>query len=144
MVRFRNVKKGNEGIVVNLTPLLDVIFNLLIFLLITAAVTVKGINLDLPEASTSSKMPSKSWEIIIDENEKIVFNEAVIDWTRLKRIFDAERGKPEGERVTSIILKANRKTSFGAFVRIMDTARQYGFYNLVIATDPGRENKVER
>jgi len=144
MVRFRNVKRGNEEIVVNLTPLLDVIFNLLIFLLITAAVTVKGINLDLPEASTSQKMPSKSWEIFIDESEKITFNEAVIDESRLKRIFDAERGKPESERVTSIILKANRRTSFGAFVRIMDTARKYGFYNLVIATDLARENKIER
>jgi biopolymer transport protein ExbD len=135
MVRFRNKKNGGGGIDINMTPLIDIIFNLLIFLLITAAITVKGINLDLPEASTSEKMPSKSWEIIIDENERIKFNDAVINEESLKRIMDAERGKPEAERISTIILKANRKTSFGSFVRIMDLSRKYGFYDLVIATD---------
>ena len=139
MVRFRNIKKGGNGIDINMTPLIDVIFNLLIFLLITAAVSVKGIKLDLPEASTSEKMPAKSWEIIIDENERIIFNEAVINEDSLKRIMDAERMKPEAERISTIIIKANRKTNFGAFVRIMDISRKYGFYDLVIATDPGRE-----
>lgn len=139
MVRFRNVKKGGTGIDINMTPLIDIIFNLLIFLLITAAITVKGIKLDLPEASTSEKMPAKSWEIIIDENETISFNDAAINEDSLKRIMDAERDKPEAERISTIIIKANRKTSFGAFVRIMDISRKYGFYDLVIATDPGRE-----
>lgn len=139
MVRFRNVKKGGNAIDINMTPLIDIIFNLLIFLLITAAITVKGIKLDLPEASTSEKMPAKSWEIIIDENEKISFNDAVINEDSLIRIMDAERDKPETERISTIIIKANRKTSFGAFVRIMDLSRKYGFYDLVIATDPRRE-----
>ncbi|HOP62021.1 MAG TPA: biopolymer transporter ExbD [Spirochaetota bacterium] len=136
MVRFRNARKSNDGVNIDMTPLIDIIFNLLIFFLITAAITVKGIDLDLPEAATAEKVPSKSWEIIIDENEKIIFNDARIDETKLRRIFEAERIKPESERVSSIILKANRKTPFGTFVRIMDSARVYGFYDLIIATDP--------
>ncbi|HOP28874.1 MAG TPA: biopolymer transporter ExbD [Spirochaetota bacterium] len=139
MVRFKNIRKNEEGLAINMTPLIDIIFNLLIFFLITAAITVKGIDLDLPEASTAEKMPSKSWEIIIDENEKIIFNDAAIDEFRLKKIFEAEKIKPESERVSSIILKADRKTTFGTFVRVMDTARQSGFYDLVIATEPGKE-----
>lgn len=139
MVRFSGSSNRNEGIGIDLTPLIDIIFNLIIFFLITAVITVKGINLDLPEASTSEKIPSKSWEIIIDENEKIIFNDAVIDETRMKRIFEAERNRPEAERVTSIIVKANKKTTFGTFVRVMDTARQSGFYDLVIATDPEKK-----
>jgi len=139
MVRFTGNQNNDEKVGVDLTPLIDIIFNLIIFFLITAVITVKGIDLKLPEASTAEKMPAKSWEIIIDENEKIIFNDAVIDETRLKRIFEAERAKPENERISSIILKANRKTTFGTFVNVMDTARQYGFYDLVIATDPRKE-----
>lgn len=139
MVRFRNIKRGGSGIDINMTPLIDIIFNLLIFLLITAAITVKGIKLDLPEASTSEKISLRSWEIIIDENEKIIFNDAVINEESLKRIMDAERGKPEAQRISTIIIKANRKTSFGSFVRVMDLSRKYGFYDLVIATDSAGE-----
>ena len=136
MVRFSGIRNEEKGIGIDLTPLIDIIFNLIIFFLITASITVKGIDLNLPEASTAEKMPLKSWEIIIDENEMIIFNDAAIDEIRLKMIFEAERAKPEDERVSSIILKANKKTTFGTFVRVMDTARQYGFYDLVIATGP--------
>lgn len=137
MVRFKNVKKSGESVGINMTPLIDIIFNLLIFFLITAAITVKGIKLDLPEADTSEKMPSKSWEIIIDEQERILFNDAVIDMDRLGKIMDAEKNRPAEERITTVIVKASRRASFGNFVSVMDMARQYGFYDLVIATDPG-------
>lgn len=137
MVRFKKIKKPGVRAEINMTPLIDIIFNLLIFFLITAAITVKGIKLDLPEADTSEKMPVKSWEIIIDEQERIVFNNAVIDIERLRRIMDAERNRPSEERITTVIVKASRRASFGKFVSVMDTARQYGFYDLVIATEPG-------
>jgi biopolymer transport protein ExbD len=100
MVRFTGNQNNDEKVGVDLTPLIDIIFNLIIFFLITAVITVKGIDLKLPEASTAEKMPAKSWEIIIDENEKIIFNDAEIDETRLKRIFEAERAKPEHERIS--------------------------------------------
>ncbi len=137
MVRFKNIKKPGAGAEINMTPLIDIIFNLLIFFLITAAITVKGIKLDLPEADTSEKMPAKSWEIVIDEQERIIFNNATIDVERLRRIMDAERNRPSEERVTTVIVKASRRASFGKFVSVMDIARQYGFYDLVIATEPG-------
>ncbi len=65
MVKFNYRKTGDDEVKINLMPLIDIIFNLLIFFMITAAITTKGISLDLPEASTSEKMPSKSWEIVI-------------------------------------------------------------------------------
>jgi biopolymer transport protein ExbD len=139
MVRYSGSNNRNDGVGIDLTPLIDIIFNLIIFFLITAVITVKGIDLKLPEASTAEQLPSKSWEIIIDENERILFNDALIDEARLKRIFEAERARPESERITSVIVKANRKTTFGTFVRVMDTARKSGFYDLVIATDPEKK-----
>jgi len=135
MIKFKQQKELNEGMTINMMPLIDIIFNLLIFFMITAAITTKGINLELPEAESSEKIPSKSWEIVINEKEQIFFNESRIDLSRFKKILDAEKMKPEKTRVETIILKTHRQAPFGSFVSVMDTARQKGFYNIVIATD---------
>lgn len=140
MIKFKNTRMPEDSPEINLTPLIDIIFNLLIFFLITAAITVKGINLNLPEAVSSEKLPSKSWEIIIDQEERITLNGTMIEEDRLKKIMKIEKNLPESEKVSSIIVKSDRNARFGTFVRIMDSARQCGFYDIIIATDPGRKN----
>ena len=139
MVRLNCKKNGNGEVKINLMPLIDVIFILLIFFMITAAITTKGISLDLPEASTSEKLPSKSWEIVIDERHDIIFNDTPITIERLDTIMKAERDRPEGEKVADIVLKAHRDVPFGTFIRVMDMARENGLLNLVIATDPKKD-----
>jgi len=139
MVKFNYKKNTDDDVQINLMPLIDIIFNLLIFFLITAAITTKGIKLDLPKASTSEKLPSRSWEIIIDQKGEIVFNEAVITMDRLESIMRIEKERPRGEKVSDIVLKAHKDVPFGKFVRIMDIARANGLLNLVIATDPKKE-----
>lgn len=140
MVKFKGIIMKDLRVGIDMTPLIDIIFNLLIFFLITAAITVKGIHLDLPEASTSEKMPAKSWEIIIDKEDRIHFNDVVIDLNRFKKILESEKSIPEKERPATIIIKASRNARFGVFITVMDTARQYGFYDIVIATDPRSED----
>ena len=72
MIKFNHKKETDDEVKVNLMPLIDIIFNLLIFFMITAAITTKGISIDLPEAKTSEKMPIKSWDIVINENQEIL------------------------------------------------------------------------
>jgi len=144
MIRFTRQNKNNE-VNINVTPLLDVIFNLLIFFVIAAVITTRGINLDLPESDTAEKMPAKSWEIAIDENEGIIFNGMAISTERLQTILGAEKNRSGEERVETIVLKAHRHVSFERFVSIMDMVRRNGFYNLVIATNIKKRNSdVER
>jgi len=135
MIKFRHQPDEDESFSINMTPLIDIIFNLLIFFMIIAAISTKGISLDLPEAESSEKMPSKSWEIIINEHGQIVFNDTVITLPRLNKILSAERVQAEEKRVETIILRANRNVPFGSFVAVMDAARKSGFHDLVIATE---------
>ncbi len=135
MIRFTQQNKNNGEVNVNLMPLIDIIFNLLIFFMITAAITTRGINLDLPKSDTAEKMPAKSWEIAIDEREGIIFNGVSISMERLRTILGAERSRSGEERVETIVLKAHRSVHFENFITVMDLARENGFYNLVIATD---------
>ena len=141
MVKFNYRKTGDDEVKINLMPLIDIIFNLLIFFMITAAITTKGISLDLPEASTSEKMPSKSWEIVINEKQDNIFNETPISIDRLGMIMKAEKERPENEKVANIILKAHKLVPFGTFVMVMDMARENDLLNLVIATDSKKDKK---
>ena len=140
MIRFTRQNKNHGEVNVNLMPLIDIIFNLLIFFLITAAINTRGINLDLPESDTAEKMPAKTWEIAIDENERIIFNGVMISSARLRTILGAEKNRPGEEQVETIVLKAHRRVPFENFIAVMDMARENGFYNLVIATDIKRRN----
>lgn len=135
MIRFTQVKNSGREVNINLMPMIDIIFNLLIFFMITAAISTRGINLDLPESDTAEKMPAKSWEIVINENEEIIFNGVQVSAERLRTIFGAERNRPGQEKVETVVLKAYRRVPFEKFIAVMDLARENGFYNLVIATD---------
>jgi len=135
MIKFKRQPNENEGFNINMMPLIDIIFNLLIFFMITAAISTKGINLDLPEAESSEKLPSKSWEITINEHEQIILNKTVISEARLKKILTAEKNRADEQRVETIILRSNKNVPFGTFVTVMDAARKSGFRDLVIATE---------
>lgn len=118
----------------DLTPLIDIIFNLLIFFLITAVLSAKGIDLDLPEADSSEKMPPQSIEVLISASGKISINRQQVPWADFKRLLVIEKkaGKTSSRKV---ILKAEKQTPFRHVVKVLDAARMEGFTNLVIATD---------
>ncbi len=86
-------------------------------------------------------MPSKIWEIVINEKQEIIFNETPISIDRLGMIMKAEKERPENEKVANIILKAHKLVPFGTFVMVMDMARENDLLNLVIATDSKKDKK---
>lgn len=133
MIKFNQQKSSIPGDV-NLTPMIDIIFNLLIFFLIVAVISQKGLNLTLPKTSTAEKRPDKSLEITVTEDKRILFDGREIDMSEVEGRLRAEKEKAEGEKADNIILKADVEAPFGMFVTVMDTARKVGLTNLVIAT----------
>ena len=121
----------NESTSINITPLIDVVFILLIFFLLTAN-TSRGIVLNLPEAATAENVPIESWEIVITKDEKLFFNSVEIKKENLESILIAAQKKDKNRHL--VVLKAHRQASVNAFISVMDTVRKTGFYNLVIAT----------
>ena len=116
----------------NLTPLVDVIFILLIFFILTANVS-RGIVLDLPPATTAETLPLEHWEIAISKNDELLFNGLKIEKERLEGLLAAAKKQDQNQPL--VILKAHREASVNAFVSVMDSVRKIGFDNLVIATD---------
>jgi biopolymer transport protein ExbD len=122
---------NDETSSINITPLIDVVFILLIFFLLTAH-TSQGIVLDLPEASSSENIQIESWEIVITKDEKILFNGVEIKNNKLESILSVAKNEDNDQRL--VILKAHKEASVNSFISVMDTVRKTGFYNLVIAT----------
>ena len=133
MIKFTQQKSAPSGDV-NLTPMIDIIFNLLIFFLIVAVISQKGLNITLPKTSTAEKRPDKSLEISVTKEKTYLFNGDVVAEAEIETRLLEEKNKAEDEKADNIILKADQDAPFGMFVTVMDTARKIGLTNLVIAT----------
>lgn len=142
MIHFSQRKRRKAGDV-NLTPMIDIIFNLLIFFLIVAVISQKGLNLTLPKTSTAEKRPEKSLEIMVTADKRILFDGKEIQENQIEKTLKKEKEKAEGDKADNILLKADIEAPFGLFVKIMDTARKVGLTNLVIATKLKTESNGE-
>ena len=130
MINFSERPADNIGI--NLAPLIDIIFILLIFFVLTANDS-RGIVLDLPQASTAETLPAEHWDITISKNEKVLFNGLEVEKERLKDLLMAAKQQEQTQPL--VILKAHRDTSVNVFVSAMDSVRRADLDNLVIATE---------
>lgn len=143
MIKFGQSMRKKASREVNLTPMIDIIFNLLIFFLITAVISQKGLNIKLPNAETAEKRPQKTLEITVTADNLITFNGNVVKKEGVFEMLKAEKERPDTEKHDVITLKADEKAHFGLFIFVMDTARKLGFENLAIAAERKLENEVE-
>lgn len=126
---------------VNLTPLIDVVFLLLIFFMVsTTFERDTEISLDLPEATGEPLQTERLViEISIDAEGNYYVNQQELINTQmntLKRGIQQALG--EGER-PQVILSADRNTPHQAVITAMDAARQLGLVNLTFATSSPSE-----
>lgn len=133
-MNFINRRKRRPVVEINLTPLIDIVFNLLIFFLITTTfVQNPGIEVELPKASTSPGTEESDNVIIAITAEGRIIHEgkAVTDEELQTRLTEHHKVRSEA----MIIIQADTKTAHGKVVEVMDVARQAGFMQLAIATE---------
>lgn len=119
---------------VELTSMIDVVFLLLIFFMIsTTFVETPGLNIQLPEASATPVDPkAKEIKIYLSKNGEIFLKDQPISLPKLREQL-TELGK-QAEGMTFLLL-ADRETRHGRVVELMDTAKEAGFGKLAIATE---------
>ena len=127
----RSKRRGLTDI--NLTPLVDIVFILLIFFLITSTfVQSPGIDVNLPKANSSAETTeAQSIVITVTENGQLVYGGEEMDIGALQdtlgKIF---KDTPDRQ----VVIQADEETDHGAVVEAMDAARGAGFRRLGIAT----------
>lgn len=118
---------------VDLTPLIDVVFILLIFFILSANFQKESsIEVDRPSASSSTvKEASKTLTVSVDRNHQIWFKDSVVNLTQLQ--FEMKSVVLKKEKINTII-NADKSVDTGTLVQIIDAIRLTGISNVAIAT----------
>ncbi len=128
---FQNLVDEEET-AIDLTPMLDVVFIMLIFFIVTASfVKEAGIDVNRPEASTAVKKDRANILVAISENNEIWINKRRVDeravQANIERLY-AEN--PQG----SVVIQADRKAMTDTLIKVMDASRAAGVFDVSIAT----------
>ena len=116
---------------IDIAPLIDMVFQLLIFFMLTSSFIMQpGIKVNLPKAVTSEVIKNENIEIIISSENVIYLNGKVTSLEELKSLF-----KQVAQRKQSILIKSDRRASLGRIVEIWDMARDMGVSQINIATN---------
>ena len=117
---------------INLTPMLDVVFIMLIFFIVTASfIKEAGIDVNRPDAPmTESKPEDANILVMINANDEIWIDRRLIDPRAVRANIERLHAEnPQG----SVVIQANNKSSNKMLVEVMDSARLAGVYNISIA-----------
>jgi biopolymer transport protein ExbD len=135
-LRLKNHVK--EDPTVDLTSLIDVVFLLLIFFMVSTTFERESVlKVDLPEASAVAEREElpDSLELIIDAQGRMYLNDQRLIDSEERTIRAAIEQLAGENRDLPLILRADRETPHHFVVTAMDVAAQLGFLNLSIATD---------
>ena len=118
---------------VNLTPMLDVVFIMLIFFIVTASfIKEAGLEVNRPEASTTVPTEDASILIAISENNEIWMDRRLIDPRAVRANIERMHAEnPKG----SVVIQADEHSFHNTLVQVMNAAREAGVYNISIAAD---------
>jgi biopolymer transport protein ExbD len=116
-----------------LTSLIDIVFLLLIYFLLTTNFIVdEGINIQLPQADATSPQTEKEITIHIDKNGKVFLENREVP---LNQLFQYLKEKIGGRKDLPVVIKADRSIILNNAVRVMDVAKAAGAERLVLATE---------
>ena len=132
------LRKTSEEPRIDLTPMVDVVFLLLIFFMIsTTFVESPGISIKLPEASSQSiEREPKEIKVYLSREGEIYYQDRKISVADYKKLLAEHQDNAEN---TTILLLADQESRHGKVVTLMDLARDAGFVKLAIATEQRKQ-----
>jgi biopolymer transport protein ExbD len=120
---------------IDITPMLDVVFIMLIFFIVTATfIKEAGIDVDKPAAATAVVQEKASILIAIDPDNKIWINRRQVDIRSVRSII--ERLHAENPKGT-VVIQADKESKNDALVQVMDASRRAGVFEIALAANDG-------
>lgn len=131
-MRFKGHMELEHGLrQIDIAPLIDMIFQLLIFFMLTSSFVMQpGIKVNLPKAVTSEAVKLENIEIVVSSENVIYFSGKVVTGQELKNLL-----KQVARRKQGILIKSDRRASLGRVVEIWDMCRELGVTQINIATN---------
>lgn len=130
---FSNISQEADEGEIDITPMLDVVFIMLIFFIVTASfVKESGIEVNRPDASTSQSKPRANILIAINDLGEIWINKRRVDESQVRA--NIERMHAENPQGT-VVIQADEEAKTAKLVAVMDAARAAGVYDVSLATE---------
>ena len=131
--RFPFFKSDDEDVEINMTPMLDVVFILLIFFIVTTSfIRESGVEVNRPEASSASALSQKAVIVAITDNNQVWIDRHQIDIRAVRR--NIERLLTDSPEST-IIIQADKTAQTGILISVLDQAKLAGAKSIAVATD---------
>jgi biopolymer transport protein ExbD len=129
--RFSHSAEEEES-EINITPLIDIVFIMLIFFIVTATfVKETGIDVNRPDAQTATSQNKANILIAITEKNEIWIDRRRIDIRAVRpNIERLHAENPQG----SVVIQADKKSNTETLISVMDASRQAGVFNVAIAS----------
>ncbi len=128
----RRKQRTEEEASVDVTPMLDVVFIMLIFFIVTSVfIKEAGIEVNRPDATTSSKKENVSLLVAINNNDEIWIDKRRVDPRAVKSVLERMRAEnPKG----GLVIQADNEASVKTMTQVADAARSINLYDISIAT----------
>ena len=137
-MRFKRLKRRTEIVKgqLDIAPLIDVVFLLLIFFMLTSNFVVQsGIKVHLPKAISSEVIRSENLVVTLTGQDLLFLNEEPVTIDAL-----TEKIREAAEENKTLLLKADTGASLGRVTEIWDLCRQFGISQINIATNQKSES----
>lgn len=128
---------------INIIPMIDVIFFLLVFFMLFTSFrsTPEGLNMQLPKAVTTTQQKENDLLVNITKDGDYYYQDKSISLNKLTKLVVEEYGSSES--VTAII-SADKEVKYKHIVAVMDSLRNAGIYKLALAAEPkGEEDEKQ-
>lgn len=128
---FTRVKR--PSLVLDLAPLIDVVFLLLVFFMLTSSFVPPSLPLQLPGTQNTETAPPEPITISMDQSGRIAINGTEVTLAEFPERLEAEFALVESRAVA---FRGDRGAAYGNFVELMDLARRAGATQLQIVHQP--------
>ena len=128
----RRRTQNDEETAIDMTPMLDIVFIMLIFFIVTTSfVKEAGVDINRPAASTGKKTDSKSLVVAITKDGAVYIDGSQIDVQAVRPLVESLRAQdPE----SAVMVQADDASRTGALIQVMDQIRAAGVTKISVAT----------
>ncbi|MGD9551929.1 MAG: ExbD/TolR family protein [Candidatus Caldatribacteriota bacterium] len=126
---------NNKSLKFDLTPLIDVVFQLLIFFMLTTTfINVEsGVKVDLPSGDFAAVNEKRNTVVTVTENNVLYLNNSLVDPNQLS---EKVKNELDNNPNSLVVLEADQNITHGKVVRVMDLIKKGGAERIAIATKP--------
>ena len=129
-MRFRQL--GKPRVAIDIAPLVDVVFLLVIFFAVTTTfLETSGIKLELPTSSSTADREAREIAVFLAADGTLLFEGEELTLEQLQQRLPQAL---EGSETRVVVLRADSSTAHGEVVRVMDVVRASGAEGLTVAT----------